>query len=132
MSELHISQAFCEHQARPIPTPYEHMVNFYWKWVLSLFFLYFLRSSNMQPCGWNCPRAEGQAAKKEVSFAHRILVFHFFSLLFFAHGSAWCHLQCDRYNQNVKFFIFSRNFTRSTVLKFWVKTPSTKRILVHS
>jgi hypothetical protein len=27
-SELHISQAFREHQARPIPTPYEPVVNF--------------------------------------------------------------------------------------------------------
>jgi hypothetical protein len=34
-------------------------------------------------------RAKGQGAKKEVCFAHKILVFHFFSLLFFfAHGSA--------------------------------------------
>jgi hypothetical protein len=29
---------------------------------------------------------------------------------------------CDRYNLNVNFLIFSRNFTRSTMLKFWVKT----------
>jgi hypothetical protein len=27
-SELHILQAFCEHQARPILTPYEPVVNF--------------------------------------------------------------------------------------------------------
>jgi hypothetical protein len=36
----------------------------------------------MQPCGQNCPRAEGQGAKKKVCFAHKILVFHFFSLFF--------------------------------------------------
>jgi hypothetical protein len=77
MSELHISQAFREYQARPIPTPYEPVANLYWKWVLSSFFLYFLRSSYMQPCGQNCPRAKGHGAKKEVCFAHRILVFHF-------------------------------------------------------
>jgi hypothetical protein len=35
----------------------------------------------------NCPKAEGQGAKKEVSFAHRILAFYFFSILFFARGS---------------------------------------------
>jgi hypothetical protein len=29
MSELHISQAFREHQARPIPTPYEPMANYF-------------------------------------------------------------------------------------------------------
>jgi hypothetical protein len=42
----------------------------------------------MQPCGQNCPRAEGQGAQKIVSFVHKILVFHFSSLFFFAHGSA--------------------------------------------
>jgi hypothetical protein len=29
-------------------------------------------------------------------------------------------------------WFFSRNFTSSMVLEFWVKTPSTKRILTHS
>jgi hypothetical protein len=42
----------------------------------------------MQPCGSNCPRAEGEGAKKIVCFAHKILIFHFFSLFFFAHGFA--------------------------------------------
>ena len=56
---------------------------FCWKWVLSWFFLYFLRSSYMLPCGWNCPKAEGQGAKKEVCFAHGFLVFHCFSLFLF-------------------------------------------------
>jgi hypothetical protein len=96
-------------------------------YVLSSFFLYFLRSSHMQPCGWNCERAKGQSAKKEVCFAHRILVFHFFLLFFFAHGSTWCQLECDRYNQNVKFFIFVKKFTRFIVLKFWVKTLVNKK-----
>jgi hypothetical protein len=36
----------------------------------------------MQPCSQNCPRTKGQSAKKEVCFAHRILVFHFFPLFF--------------------------------------------------
>jgi hypothetical protein len=36
----------------------------------------------MQPCGQNCLRAEGHGAKKEVFFAHKILVFHLFSLFF--------------------------------------------------
>jgi hypothetical protein len=39
-------------------------------------------------CGLNCPRAVGHGAKKEVCFAYRILVLHFFSLFGFAHGSA--------------------------------------------
>jgi hypothetical protein len=88
------------------------------KTVIKLIFLYFMRSSYMQPCGWNYPRAVGQGVKKEVCFAHRILVFHFFSLFFFAHDYAWCHLQCDSYNLNV---------TRSIVLKFWVKALVNKR-----
>jgi hypothetical protein len=33
-SELHISQAFRENQARQIPTPYELVANFCWKGVL--------------------------------------------------------------------------------------------------
>jgi hypothetical protein len=37
----------------------------------------------MQPCGWNCPRAEGQGSQKIVCFAHKILVFNFFSPFFF-------------------------------------------------
>jgi hypothetical protein len=41
----------------------------------------------MQPCGKNCPRAEGQGAKKEVFFAYRILAFPFFLLFFLTHGS---------------------------------------------
>jgi hypothetical protein len=93
---------------------------------VSPFFLYFLRSSYMQPCGWSCPRAERQGAKKEVCFVHKILVFHFFPLFSFAHGFTFCHLQCDRYNLNVKFLIFFKNFLRSTALKFWVKTPIKK------
>jgi hypothetical protein len=83
---------------------------FCWKWVLSSFFLYFLRSSYMQPCGWNCPRAEGQGSQKILCFTHKILVFHFLSLFFFAHGSGWRYLQCDRYDMNVKFLIFFKNF----------------------
>jgi hypothetical protein len=46
----------------------------------------------MQPCGLYCPRIEGQGAKKEISFAYKIMVFHFFSLFFFffflSHGFA--------------------------------------------
>jgi hypothetical protein len=41
----------------------------------------------MQPCGLNCPKIEEQGAKKEVCFAHRILVFnfHFVFLLMVLH-----------------------------------------------
>jgi hypothetical protein len=44
----------------------------------------------MQPCGQDCPRAEGQGAMKKVCFAHRILVFHFFLLLFFIFSFFLC------------------------------------------
>jgi hypothetical protein len=73
----------------------------------------------MQPCGLNCPRIEGQGAKKEVCFVHRILIFHFFFHFFFLlmvlHNAIF---NVTAKILNVKFFIFSRNFTRSTVLKF--------------
>jgi hypothetical protein len=55
-------------------------------------------------------------------FCPENLGFSLFFTFFLAHGFAWCHLQCDRYDLNVKFLIFSRNFTRSIVLKFRVKT----------
>jgi hypothetical protein len=32
-------------------------------------------------------------------------VFSLFFTFFLAHGSTWCHLQCDRYDLNVKFLI---------------------------
>jgi hypothetical protein len=65
----------------------------------------------MQPCiTFISPRAEGQSAKKEVCFANKNFVFHFFFTIFFAHDSARCHLQCDCYNLNVKFLIFFKNF----------------------
>jgi hypothetical protein len=117
-SELHISQAFREYQACPIPTPYKPVANFCWS-----FFMYFLRSSYMQPCGWNCPRAEGQGSQKIVCIAHKILVFHFFSLFFLAHGSTWCHLQCDCYNLNVKFLIFFKNFYKVHSVEVWSQDP---------
>jgi hypothetical protein len=40
----------------------------------------------MQPCGQNCPRAEGHGVKKEVCFACRILVFHFTFWLMVLHN----------------------------------------------
>jgi hypothetical protein len=45
ISELRISQAFLKHQAHQIWIPYVPMVKFCSKWVLNLFFLYFLQSS---------------------------------------------------------------------------------------
>ena len=124
MVELHISQAFREHQACPIQIPYEPVENFCCKQVLRSFLVYFLRSSYMQPCGWNCPRAEGQGFQKIVCFVNKVLVFQFFYLLFFfllmvLHDVAfnvtatiwmWC------------FWFFRRFFTRSIALKFGVKT----------
>jgi hypothetical protein len=43
---------------------------------------------------------------KNVHFSRRILDFHIFSILFFAHGSTWCHLQCDCCDLNLKFLYF--------------------------
>jgi hypothetical protein len=85
----------------------------------------------MQPCGWNCPRAEGHGSQKIVCFAYKILVFHFFSLFFFAHGSA--RMDGSALWSKCKVYLFfSRIFTRSIVLKFGIKTPSTEIILAHS
>jgi hypothetical protein len=86
--------------------------------------MYFLRSSYMQPCGWNCPRAEGQGSQKIVCFAYKIWVFHFF---FFC--SWFCmtspSMRLLRFECEV-FDFFWRIFTRSIVLKFGVKTPVNK------
>ena len=81
-SELHISQAFREYQACLIPTLYESVANFCWKWVSSSFFFHFLRSSYMLPYGWKCPRAEGHGAKKEVSLPIKSWFFTFFHIFF--------------------------------------------------
>jgi hypothetical protein len=43
-------------------------------------------------------------------FAHKILVFHLFSLFCFANDFALCHLQCNCYDLNVKFLIFLKKF----------------------
>jgi hypothetical protein len=58
-SDLYISQAFWQYQACQILTPYEPVMKFCTKRVLIYFFMYFLRSSYMEPYGWNCPRVEG-------------------------------------------------------------------------
>jgi hypothetical protein len=53
------------------------VANFNWKQVLNSFFLYFLRSSYMQPCGWSCLRA--RLRKKSVlpkTLPIRILCIH--------------------------------------------------------
>jgi hypothetical protein len=60
------------------------------------------------------------------------LVFHFFPF-FFTHGSAWRHLQCDRYNMNVKFLIFLQEFLQGP--QCWsleLRPLPTKIILAHS
>jgi hypothetical protein len=53
----------------------------------------------------------------------QILVFHFFSPFFFAHGFAWRHLQCDRYDLNVKFLIFFKNFHKVHSVQVWSEDP---------
>jgi hypothetical protein len=117
-SELHISQAFWEHQAPPIPTPSEPMVKFRSKRILSSFFLYFLRSSYMQPCGKNCPRTKGQGAKKEVYFAHRILVFHFFYSWFCMMSPSMWLLQSKR-----EVFIFFKKFYKVHNVELLTQDP---------
>jgi hypothetical protein len=81
---------------------------------------------NMQPCGWNCPRAEGQGSQKIVCFAHKILVFHFFSLFFLLMVLHDVTFNVTATIWMWSFWFFSRMFTRSIVLKFGVKTPVNK------
>jgi hypothetical protein len=132
MSELHISQAFREYQERPILTPYESVVNFCWKRVLRSFFMYFLRSSYMQPCGWNYPRAEGQGAKKEFCFAHWILVFHFFHFLFLLMVLHDVTLNVTATIKMWSFDFFQKNLQGPQCWSFESRSLSTKRILAHS
>jgi hypothetical protein len=54
------------------------------------------------------------------------LVFHFFSLFFCAHGFAWHHLQCDRYDLNVKFLVFFKNFYKVRSVVVWSQDPVNK------
>jgi hypothetical protein len=82
-----------------------------------------IRSSYMKTCGWNWPRAERQGSQKIICFAHKILVFHFFSLFFWAHGCVWCHLQCECYDLNVKFLIFFKNFYKVHSVEVWSQDP---------
>jgi hypothetical protein len=48
---------------------------------------------------------KGKVLRKKFVLSIESWIF-FFSLFFFAHGSTWCHFQCNHYNLNVKFFIF--------------------------
>jgi hypothetical protein len=41
-----------------------------------------------------------------------IIIFSLFSFFFFSHGFACCHVQCDHYNLNVKFFILFKKFNK--------------------
>jgi hypothetical protein len=107
-SELHISQAFREYQVRQILTPYEPVANFCWKRVFSSFFQYFLRSSYMQ-----LETAQGlkdRVLRKKFDLPIKSWFLNFFYFFFSAHGFAWCHLQCDCYDLNVKFLIFFKKF----------------------
>jgi hypothetical protein len=42
---------------------------------------------------------------------------------FFANGSALCHLQCDRYNLNVKYFIFLKKFYKVHSIEILSQDP---------
>jgi hypothetical protein len=128
-SELHISQAFHEHQARQIPTLYEPVANFCWKQVLSSIFLYFPSSSYMQPCGQNCPRAERQVAKNKFCFAHKILVFTFFLFSWFCmmSSSMWLlRFKCEVFD------FFQEILQGPQCWSFESRPSSTKRIPAHS
>jgi hypothetical protein len=50
--------------------------------------------------------SKGRVLRKK--FVLPIEYWFFILFLFFSHDSAWCHLQCDHHNLNVKFLIFSK------------------------
>jgi hypothetical protein len=79
----------------------------------------------LQLCGQTAQGLKGQGAKKNL--AHKILVFYFFSLFFFAHGYARCHLQCDRYNLNVKLLIFFKKFYKVHSVEVLSQDPVNKK-----
>jgi hypothetical protein len=53
---------------------------------------------------------KGKVLKKKFFLPIESWFFTFFHSFFFTHGSARCHLKCDRYNENVKFLIFFKKF----------------------
>jgi hypothetical protein len=73
-----------------------------------------------QPCGWNCPRAEGQGFQKIVCFAHKVLVFHsLFSLVV---------LYDDTFNVTTtiwmwSFWFFFKNFYKVHSIEVWSQDP---------
>jgi hypothetical protein len=105
----------------------EVLIKMGFKFIFPVFFEELLQAAMWLklPKGWR------QGAKKKVCFAHRILDFHSFALFFCSWFqmmslSMWLlWFKCEVFD------FFSRNYTRSTMLKFWVKIPSTKRILSH-
>jgi hypothetical protein len=52
---------------------------------------------------------KGKVLRKKFVLPIESWFFTFFTF-FFVHDFAWCHLQCDYYNLNVKFLIFSKKF----------------------
>jgi hypothetical protein len=104
-SELHISQALREHRACPIPTPYEPVVKFCSKQVLSLW-----GAPTYNHVAKTAQGLKGKVLRKKIVFPIEFRFFTFFTSFFFANGSALGHLQCDRYDPNVKFLIFFKKF----------------------
>jgi hypothetical protein len=121
------SQAFWEHQTCSIPTPYKPVVKFVQNWFKVHFSSSFWGAPICSHAAKTTQGLKGRVLRKEFVLSIESWFFIFFHFYFFAHGSAWCHLQCDSYNLNVKFFIFLRNLTRSIVLKFWIKAPVNKK-----
>jgi hypothetical protein len=100
--------------------------NFLLKTSIKLIFHVFSKEFLHAAMWLKLPQGPSRVLKKKFVLPIKSWFFSFFSFFFFAHGFAWCHLQCDENNMNVKFLIFPRIFTRSTVLKFGIKTPVNK------
>jgi hypothetical protein len=68
---------------------------------------------------------KGRVLKKQFFLPIETWIFTFFHF-FFAHGSAWHHLQCDSYNLNVKFLIFFKIFYKVHNVEVWSQDPINK------
>jgi hypothetical protein len=128
MSELHISQASQEHQIHPILTPYELVVKFCSKWVLSSFFIYFLRSSTCSHVAQTAQGLKDRVLRKKFVLPIASWFFHFFHFfLLLMSPSKWSlWFECEVFD------FFQEILQGSHCWSFEPRPPSTKGILVHS
>jgi hypothetical protein len=68
-------------------------------------------------------RLKGMVLRKKFVLPIKSWFRIFFHFIFFAYGFASCHLQCDRYDLNVKFLIFFKKFYKVHSVEVWSQDP---------